>query len=101
MIGDASLRCEVETDFLAVESLREEWDATVLTLGAPVCMTFDWLKTWWVHYGDRKELRILAFPFFKGRELRDHLPVSVQQLAPTEIRLIEERGMGAFTLLQL
>jgi hypothetical protein len=48
-----------------------------------------------------KKLRIAALPFFKGSDLIDNFLILITELAPTEIRLIEERGMGSLVLLKL
>lgn len=39
----------------------EEWDKTVRSLGGPVYMTFDWLRTWWEFYGAGSLLRLFVF----------------------------------------
>lgn len=83
----ASLLCRVETDFDALQGMREEWDATVSRLGAPVCMTFDWLNIWWKHYGHRKQLRI--FLFFRESSLVSIMPLYLETfgIRPCTVRV--------------
>lgn len=87
------LLLELATDFQTLEPIREEWDAAVLRLGAPVCMTLDWLTTWWEYYGDRNQLRI--FVFRRGERVVGMLPVYLETFGIGPWKTIVARIVGA------
>lgn len=55
------LHCEVATVFEPLMNFQPTWDEAVQRLGGPIYMTYDWLRTWWKHYGSGGELRLLVF----------------------------------------
>ena len=92
-VRDSSVHCQIETDFRTIEYLRKDWDQAALELGAPVCMTFDWLKTWWEQYGEGAVLRI--FLFWSGPRLRCMLPVYLETFGVSRLQTVVARIVGA------
>lgn len=44
------------------ESLREDWHKVVLqSASSSVFLTWEWLYTWWIHFGDLRSLSIVLF----------------------------------------
>jgi CelD/BcsL family acetyltransferase involved in cellulose biosynthesis len=90
---DASLRCEVVTDLGTITALRESWDATALALGAPACMSFDWMHAWWDHYGAGRDLRVLLF--WRGSQLASMVPLYLERFGAGPWKTIVARLVGA------
>ncbi len=90
---DTALRCDVVPDFHSIETLREAWDATALQLDAPVCMTFDWVKTWWEHYGEGRQLRV--FLFWRNHTLVSVLPLYLESFGIGPWKTVVARIVGA------
>jgi CelD/BcsL family acetyltransferase involved in cellulose biosynthesis len=67
--------------------MREEWDYWVTDLGAPVYMSYDWLRLWWQFYG--KGARLSVFKFSIGGVLVGVVPlyISVLGIPPFQIRV--------------
>ncbi|HUW84182.1 MAG TPA: GNAT family N-acetyltransferase [Phycisphaerae bacterium] len=49
---------KVYASFAGVEEVRAEWDALVERVGGDIFSTYDWCRTWWRHYGQRRLLQI-------------------------------------------
>ncbi|HWU41275.1 MAG TPA: GNAT family N-acetyltransferase [Candidatus Acidoferrum sp.] len=83
---DSVVRVQAIRNFADLAALREEWDA--LLDRAPtgnIFLTFDWLQTWWRHYGRNRCLDILAA--YEGRELVGLAPL-----------MTEDRRLGGLTV---
>ncbi|MHC4709725.1 MAG: GNAT family N-acetyltransferase [Planctomycetota bacterium] len=90
---DAPLTCEVSPTFWEIEGLRDEWDAIIEATGAPIEMTYDWCRVWWMNYGDGREGRIYIF---RGEgDLVGVVPVCIDRVGPGPIGLRVARIMGA------
>lgn len=51
--GDSPLTVEVVEDPAAFDALRDEWNAAACaSLDANVFLTWEWLRTWWRHFGE-------------------------------------------------
>ena len=90
---DMTLHYEVETAFHASECSRESWDRTVLELGAPIYMTYDWLRTWWEHYGQGRQLRL--FRFREGQRPIAAIPLYLESFGIGPCRTRVARIVGA------
>jgi CelD/BcsL family acetyltransferase involved in cellulose biosynthesis len=73
-----NLHCEVVTAFEPLADFQPAWDEAVLRLGGPIYMTYDWLRTWWKHYGAGGELRLLIFR--QGGQVVALLPLFLQTI---------------------
>ncbi len=90
---EAPLTCEVSPTVWEIEGLRDEWDAIIETTGAPIEMTYDWCRVWWMNYGDGREARIYIF---RGEgDLVGVVPVCIDRVGPGPIGLRVARIMGA------
>jgi CelD/BcsL family acetyltransferase involved in cellulose biosynthesis len=59
-------------------SMRADWDGLLdRARAANIFLSFDWLTTWWWHYGGKAQLYILAV--YEERELIGLAPLMVQQ----------------------
>lgn len=79
--GDDELVVEVTTDEAGLDALRTEWnEAAAASLDPNVFLTWEWLRTWWRHFGEgRVEARlhvvtvrddaglVAAAPLFRSR----------------------------------
>jgi len=77
----------VISSFHDLEPFAAEWDEAVIRLGAPIYMTFDWLKTWWEFYGKEKQLR--CFVFRQGQNFVALIPIYLETFGfgPLELKL--------------
>jgi CelD/BcsL family acetyltransferase involved in cellulose biosynthesis len=91
--GTTKLRLTVESDFVEGDSARTLWDDTVLRLGGPIYMTYDWIKTWWEFYGVRKQLRV--FRFWHGDEPVALLPLHLEEFGFGPLNIAVARLVGA------
>jgi CelD/BcsL family acetyltransferase involved in cellulose biosynthesis len=90
---EAPLTCEVSPTFWEIEGLRDEWDAIIEATGAPIEMTYDWCRVWWMNYGDGRDARIYIF---RGEgDLVGVVPVCIHRVGPGPIGLRVARIMGA------
>jgi CelD/BcsL family acetyltransferase involved in cellulose biosynthesis len=87
------LKMRVETDFVALEELRELWDETMLELGGSIYMSYDWSRTWWEFYGARKQLRI--FLFYNDLKLVGIVPIYIDRLGFKPFDLSVARLVGS------
>ena len=54
-------------DWKSLATLRDAWNALLTqTAGATYFQSYDWLETYWKHYGDKQRLRVLAVVFVSG-----------------------------------
>lgn len=56
-------------------------------------MSFDWLQTWWQHYGEHKQLRI--FIFRQGSRFSGIIPIYLEEVGIWPVRLRIARLVGA------
>jgi CelD/BcsL family acetyltransferase involved in cellulose biosynthesis len=73
-----AVRAETFASFEDAQAIAAEWDALVERLHGSLYMTFDWCRVWWRHYGDGRELRLIALRH--GEELAGVLPCFVERL---------------------
>ena len=57
---EAALRVEALTGAGALAGLEGEWEALRAAAGAGVFMSWEWMATWWEHYGAGRDLCIMA-----------------------------------------
>ncbi|HEY8524287.1 MAG TPA: GNAT family N-acetyltransferase [Acidimicrobiales bacterium] len=58
-LGD--LEMTVVTDAAALDGLRDEWEAAVTADPTPnVYLTWEWVTTWWSHFGAGNELHVVV-----------------------------------------
>lgn len=48
-------------DFDALEPLQNEWDKFMESIHGEIFLTFDWCRTWWKYYGDKRKLAVFVF----------------------------------------
>lgn len=62
------LSCRVITDGRQFEGLRQEWDSLLdRSASTSVFLTWEWLYTWWRHFGSGNSLRIAVMSEASGR----------------------------------
>jgi CelD/BcsL family acetyltransferase involved in cellulose biosynthesis len=78
--------------FRDLYALRHEWDELAASIGAPVYQTWDFCRTWWNHYGARREARV--FVFRSENELVGILPMCIDRvrLGPITLRIAKLMG---------
>jgi CelD/BcsL family acetyltransferase involved in cellulose biosynthesis len=74
----ASVRAETFDSFEGARAVGPEWDALVERLRGSLYMSFDWCRVWWRHYGEGRELRVIALR--SGDQLAGVLPFFVERL---------------------
>ncbi len=94
-LGPERLRCRIETSFDGLDSLREQWDRTVLALGGTLYMSYDWSRLWWQFYGANKDLRL--FIFYSGDEIVAIVPLYIDSIGLAPFGLKLARLVGANT----
>ena len=72
------VRLEEFDSFEAAEAIAPEWDDLVARLEGSLYMSFSWCRVWWSHYGQGRELRLMAVR--AGEELVGVLPMFVERL---------------------
>lgn len=87
------LTLRIETVFPADEKLALDWDRLAVEAGAPVYMSFDWVRLWWRFYGRGRHLRL--FLFSAGDSLVGILPVYVSCLGAWPLTARVARLVGA------
>jgi CelD/BcsL family acetyltransferase involved in cellulose biosynthesis len=61
-MNDKSLvQVEVYDNFEILQSIQQEWDQFVESLGSEIFLTYDWCRIWWKFYGKRRDLRVYVF----------------------------------------
>jgi CelD/BcsL family acetyltransferase involved in cellulose biosynthesis len=75
---ETSVRLETFTSFAAAETVASEWDDLIAQVDGSLYMSFSWCRVWWQHYGDRRELRLMAIR--DGDELVGVLPFFIERL---------------------
>jgi len=53
-----TVSCRTYTNFEELEPLADEWDALAGRAGGDIYGTFDWCRTWWEFYGQRRRLEV-------------------------------------------
>ncbi|MBX3744441.1 MAG: GNAT family N-acetyltransferase [Verrucomicrobiae bacterium] len=81
------------TSFDGILPRRDEWDAAVTTLGGTIYLTFDWLQTWWEHYGRGARLRL--FLFEEADRIVGILPLYLETFGSGPLRTVVARLVGA------
>lgn len=63
-------------DWKSLATLRDAWNALLpQTVGATYFHSYDWLETYWQHFGDKQRLRILAVR--RGQEVVGIVPLTI------------------------
>lgn len=88
-----SLRLRVATSFADLLPQRDAWDAAILNLGGTIYLTFDWLQTWWEHYGRHARLRL--FYFTEQDRIVGLLPLYLESFGVGPLRTVVARLVGA------
>jgi CelD/BcsL family acetyltransferase involved in cellulose biosynthesis len=76
----SSVELQTFTSFEDAEAIAAEWDELVERLDGSLYVTYGWCRVWWRHYGDRRELRVIAIR--DGAELVGVLPFFTERLGP-------------------
>jgi hypothetical protein len=89
----------VYSSFEEIDSLCEEWDQFVESVGGEIFLTFDWCRLWWKHYGQNRQLRIFMirykgdiiglFPIFLERIWFGPLFVTVAKIVGSDFTLAQ------------
>ena len=78
------------------DNLREEWDQLLADSASDcVFLTWEWLRTWWSHLAERRQLRIVVVR--SGGELVALAPLAVRPGSVTRLfpfRVVEFLGSG-------
>lgn len=88
-----SLTCRIDTGFDGNEELRAAWDSLAIKVGAPVYMSYDWVRLWWKFYGKSSQLRL--FVFSDGHSLVGVLPFYLASVGLWPINVRVARLVGA------
>jgi CelD/BcsL family acetyltransferase involved in cellulose biosynthesis len=92
-LAPAPFTCEVAQTFWEIEDLREEWDGIVEAANAPLEMTYDWCRVWWLNYGANREARIFIF---RGEgDVVGIVPVCIDRIRFGPLGLRTAKIMGA------
>jgi CelD/BcsL family acetyltransferase involved in cellulose biosynthesis len=78
-------------DAAGFDALEPEWNALVERSDASVFQTFEWLRTWWRHFGEPARRRRLHLVTIRGRE-------GLRAIAPL---FVERSGLGPLALRRL
>lgn len=92
------LDCRIEHDLGVLEPMRQKWDALVAQAGGDIYFTYDWCRTWWRHYGQERQLRVLLF--YHTDQLVGLLPLVIDRLwlGLVPIRLAKLLGSDSTTV---
>lgn len=90
----AVLDTQIVTSFASLAELQDEWDEAVSILGGPVYLTYDWLRTWWEHYGNEDGL-LRIFIFRTSDEIVGVLPCYIDTLGFGPLKMKVARLVGA------
>lgn len=88
-----ALRLRLATSFEEILPRRDAWDAAVEALGGTIYLTFDWLQTWWEHYGRNARLRL--FVFEEDDRIVGILPLYLESFSGGPLRTVVARLVGA------
>ncbi len=91
--ADSRLSLHVAETFSTEDRTQRAWDAAVEHLRGPVYMTYDWLRTWWKHYGAGKKLRLLQVQ--RNDEIVALLPVYIETFGWPPLGVRVARLVGA------
>jgi CelD/BcsL family acetyltransferase involved in cellulose biosynthesis len=91
-VRSGHLRCRIGRDIDVLSHLRPQWDRLAKMTCGGIFMTYDWCRTWWEHYGQRREPRV--FLFLDNDELVGVIPmfVDVLRLGPLSLRVARIMG---------
>ncbi|HEY7678864.1 MAG TPA: GNAT family N-acetyltransferase, partial [Candidatus Methylomirabilis sp.] len=94
-LGGNGLRVEVLNGAEGLAGLREEWEALWAAAGAGVFMSWEWMATWWRHYGAGRELHLIAVRD-AGGDLVGVAPLmwGIRRYRGLPLRAIELLGAG-------
>lgn len=87
------LSLRIETEFPTDGKLAAEWDRLAVETGAPIYMSFDWVRLWWQFYGKGSELRL--FIFSAGDSIVGILPIYLKCVGLWPLRIKVARLVGA------
>ena len=89
----AGLNLVIFESFDRLAVVRDEWDKVVARFGGDIYFTFDWLETWWKHYGADRSLR--CFLIRQGERPIAALPFLVETFGFGPARVRVARFVGA------
>jgi CelD/BcsL family acetyltransferase involved in cellulose biosynthesis len=55
------ITCSVFSSFEEIKDIQQEWDAFVESVEGDIYLSYDWCRTWWIFYGNGRELRIFLY----------------------------------------
>ncbi len=93
------MQVEVYNNFEELETIQQEWDDFIESVGSEIFLTYDWCRIWWKYYGRNRDLRV--FIFRGNNELVGIIPLFFERLwlGPVFVRAIRIVGSD-FTLAQ-
>ena len=86
------VQVDVYDSFEMLQSIRQQWDAFIESLGGEIFLTYDWCRIWWKYYGKNRDLRI--FVFRSNKKLVGIIPFFFEKiwLGPTFLRVVKLVG---------
>ena len=94
-----SLEVTVETSFLQLELIREEWDEFVVSVDGGIYFSYDWCKIWWDHYAYKRKMKV--FLFRDNGKLVGILPMIIDRIWVGIIRVTLAKLLGSDSTLSV
>ena len=86
LLGSCDVYYAKKIDFIEFKNSREKWNYLVHLMRYPIIFcSWEWIYTWWKHYGKSRELFILFV--YKENELKGILPLYTENLIQEKSRL--------------
>lgn len=63
------LNVDVHTSEAVFGDLAEEWNDLVMRADAPLCMSLEWIQTWWRHFGRNSHRQLYIVTIRDGKDL--------------------------------
>ncbi len=78
--------------FENIESIRNEWDKFIETIGGEIFLTYDWCRLWWKYYGKDRLLKIFIYRL--NGKIVGILPVFMENiwLGPISLQVVKIVG---------
>jgi hypothetical protein len=83
----------VYESFDELDHLRDTWDEVVLRTSGSIYMTYDWVRVWWMFYGESAKLKL--FLFYAAERLVAIVPIYIDTLGWGPFRLRVARLVGS------
>ncbi|MHC4749396.1 MAG: GNAT family N-acetyltransferase [Planctomycetota bacterium] len=86
------IQVEVYNSFEKLQSIQQQWDEFVESVGSEIFLSYDWCRVWWKYYGKNRKLRI--FVFRSNNELVGIIPLFLERLwlGPVFVRTVKIVG---------